>query len=425
MDNEYFIVNCSDFGFIPNELGQNEHKKLSEAFDTLFDFLNGDNGLEWMKVKKVYFEISKNYIDSNGRDKFKQVYKISGREALDLYNRRMLKYGGDTMKLNDIVIYYEKEGNFMVAKGTFYAWLYDVEGAGAKMSSGEYDFILFPMGGGFSLAMQRGYVPPLLKIWKKDFQKNKKGIEHLLGIVQGYYDEKENKLYIEMMTTNPKFRRMGINGHIIKQIREEFEVSQDNVIFNKPTDMGKKFMASKKFDDGGTINKQINNNNMDNYNFNQLPHIDTLNSGDSVLIEEGVFSGNIDNPKHVGDRYIHCQVMGKGGTLNTLDLKVVQSVGANALAMGSVITRPIRNVLQNGRKLIVEPIGNVVTNFKDGGVDDLYVGDEISYKGNKYEVGGMTTCHNFVKVKNNSSGVMEEIDVDDLMDKSTLIKRNK
>jgi len=164
---------------------------------------------------------------------------------------------------------------------------------------------------------------------------------------------------------------------------------------------------------------------MDNYKFNHLPHIDTLSGGDDVVIEESVFMGNIDNPKHVGERYIHCKVMGKGGVLDTLNLKVVQSVGANALMVGSIITRPIKNVLQRGRKLIVEPIGDAITNFKDGGIDDLYVGDEISYKGNKYEVGGMTTCHNFVKVKNNSSGVMEEIDVDDLMDKSTLIKRNK
>lgn len=529
------------------------------------------------------------------------------------YPKGLYKKGGDTMKLNDIVIYYEKQGNFMVAKGTFYAWLYDEEGAGAKISSGEYDFILFPMGGGFSLAMQKGYVPPLLKIWTKPFQKDKKGIEHLLGIVQGYYDEKNNKMYIEMMTTNPKFRRMGINGHIIKQLREEFKVSQDDVIFDKPTDMGKKFMASKKFYDGGvieyvlwatpigkpmseeriafvdneeikinqrlidllkskgydrprvakmnmmekpdftktikkanggtfakggeiefdgrfqkdldkllknegweinyydqytnivpkdkaielsiykfepyydnitikpipkkvtlewvmnkinkdkvyknfsesfnkllkakgygsinaypttygigvfvgfglgiaetkqtiekllkslgieftteysdamwvfrykisksksniekidsisnkmanggTINKPINNNNMDNYKFNQLPHIDTLNSGDSVVIEEGVFSGSIDKPTHVGERYIHCKVMGKGGVLDTLDLRVVQSVGANALMVGSVITRPIKNVLQKGRKLIVEPIGDAITNFKDGGIN--------------------------------------------------------
>jgi hypothetical protein len=61
--------------------------------------------------------------------------------------------------------------------------------------------------------------------------------------------------------------------------------------------------------------------------------------------------------------------MGKGGVLDTLDLRVVQSVGANALMVGSVITRPIKNVLQKGRKLIVEPIGDAITNFKDGGIN--------------------------------------------------------
>jgi hypothetical protein len=152
---------------------------------------------------------------------------------------------------------------------------------------------------------------------------------------------------------------------------DEYEVHNAKGKINSVKVIEKKgrFQFVNVMAEGGTINKQINNNNMDNYKFNQLPHIDTLNSGDSVLIEEGVFSGNIDNPKHVGDRYIHCKVMGKGGVLDTLDLKVVQSVGANALMMGSVITRPIRNVLQNGRKLIVEPIGNAVTNFKDGGIN--------------------------------------------------------
>jgi len=273
------------------------------------------------------------------------------------------KKGGENIKFNDIVIYYEKQGNFIIPKGTFYAWLYDEKDAGDKISSGEYDFILFPMSGGFSLAMQKGYVPPLLKIWKKDFQKDKKGIEHLLGIVQGYYDEKENKLYIEMMTTNPKFRRMGVNAHIIKQVREEFEVSQDDVIFHKPTDMGKKFMASKKFDEGGTINKQSNINIMDEIKFNQLPHIDTISKGDDILIRESVFHGNINNPKHLGERYIHAKVLEKGGMLDSLNLKVLNSVGANAIEMGSVITRPIANVMNKGRKLVA------TTKFKEGGIN--------------------------------------------------------
>ena len=171
---------------------------------------------------------------------------------LDLKNiDTEFKKGGE-VKINEIVLYYEKNGNFLIPKGTFYAWLYDDPTAVQKMNSGEWDFVMFPMTS-MSIALQRGYIPPLLRIWDKKFQKDKKGIEHLLGIVQGYYDDKEGKLHIEMMTTNPKHRREGINANIIRQLREEFKVSQDDVVFEKPTKMGEKFIASKEYEDGGSL----------------------------------------------------------------------------------------------------------------------------------------------------------------------------
>lgn len=322
-----------------------------------------DRDIHGKRVTKVLVGVFGRYADGGATTDIRMMDTIGRINDPHFADISYYKKGGENIKFNDIVIYYEKQGNFIIPKGTFYAWLYDEKDAGDKISSGEYDFILFPMSGGLSLAMQKGYVPPLLKIWKKDFQKNKKGIEHLLGIVQGYYDEKENKLYIEMMTTNPKFRRMGVNAHIIKQVREEFEVSQDDVIFDKPTDMGKKFMASKKFDEGGTINKQSNINIMDEIKFNQLPHIDTISKGDDILIRESVFHGNINNPKHLGERYIHAKVLEKGGMLDSLNLKVLNSVGANAIEMGSVITRPIANVMNKGRKLVT------TTKFKEGGIN--------------------------------------------------------
>jgi hypothetical protein len=161
------------------------------------------------------------------------------------------KKGGE-IKINEIVLYYEKNGNFLIPKGTFYAWLYDDPTAVQKINSGEWDFVMFPMTT-MSAAFQRGYIPPLLRIWDKKFQKDKKGIEHLLGIVQGYYDDKEGKLYLEMMTTNPKHRREGINANIIRQLREEFKVSQDDVVFVRPTKMGENFIASKQYEDGGSL----------------------------------------------------------------------------------------------------------------------------------------------------------------------------
>ena len=157
-----------------------------------------------------------------------------------------------TMTFNDMVLYYERKGNWLFAKGNFYAWLYDQDGAGKKVETGEYDFIMFPpMGKGSPFSEK--YVPPLLMVWQKSYQKNYKGSEHLLGIVKGFYDEDKNQLIIDMMTSNPKFRRKGINAHIIKQLRTEFGVSQDNVIFDKPTKEGKLFESSKKYEEGGVM----------------------------------------------------------------------------------------------------------------------------------------------------------------------------
>jgi GNAT superfamily N-acetyltransferase len=156
------------------------------------------------------------------------------------------------MIFNDMVLYYERKGNWLFAKGNFYAWLYDQDGAGKKVETGEYDFIMFPpMGKGSPFSEK--YVPPLLMVWQKSYQKNYKGSEHLLGIVKGFYDEDKNQLIIDMMTSNPKFRRKGINAHIIKQLRTEFGVSQDNVIFDKPTKEGKLFESSKKYEEGGVM----------------------------------------------------------------------------------------------------------------------------------------------------------------------------
>jgi GNAT superfamily N-acetyltransferase len=157
-------------------------------------------------------------------------------------------------KLNDIVLYHEKKGNWLFAKGNFYAWLYDEDGVGRKIESGEYDFIMFPpMGKGSPFSDK--YVPPLLMVWNKPYQKKFKGAEHLIGIVQGFYDEDKNEIFIDMMTTNPKYRRQGINAHLIKSVREELGVPKENVIFDKPTKEGTKFMQSGKFEKGGEIDE--------------------------------------------------------------------------------------------------------------------------------------------------------------------------
>lgn len=442
---------------------------------------------------------------------------------------------GGTLELNEPILYHEVQGNFFIGKNTIYMWLYDDPNATSKLQSGEYDWVFFQPTSIYQ-ASQKGFVPPLLRQWHKKFQKNMKGSEHLMAILKAWYDEEEKKMYILMMTTHPKFRKKGIMAKMIKDLREEFNLSQDDIIFDKPTDMGKAFMEAKKFDEGGAlteytlwgvkkgepdymedllyvsnakenfdkvkqmaskdgydrfrvskvdmmekpdftkaikkedggvllpnnilellkekkkldeksnelsyklneianqddrpmglvsekikqsnefkkaksdfnvafeklrdfnsspkgkelqkylskldrmdrmkitkmkfdeggaINQQINSNIMDEIKFNQLPHIDTIIKGDKVIIKESVFTGNIDNPKHMGERYIHCEILEDGGMLNSLNLKVINSVGVNAMLKGQKITRPINNLLTKGRKVL----SNATTSFKDGGLN--------------------------------------------------------
>ena len=170
-----------------------------------------------------------------------------------------------------------------------------------------------------------------------------------------------------------------------------------------------------------TPTKTQNNTIMEDLKFNELPHIDTVSNGDAVLIREEVFGGDMEKPKHIGTRYITCQVMGKGGIAGTLNLKVKKSVGANAYKMNELIERPLRDVIQTGKKLIVEPISDTASKL---GMDDLFQGDLVGYKGGNYEVGGVTTCGKFVKCKNDK-GLDSEIELEEFMDNSTLIKRKK
>lgn len=113
------------------------------------------------------------------------------------------------------------------------------------------------------------------------------------------------------------------------------------------------------YNNGGEINNQKNTNIMETYKFNEMPLINTISDNDLILIKEEVFSGDIDKPIHKGTRYVSCKVMSKGVMVDSLNLKVIKSVGANSLSAGQNITRPIANLLSNGRKM--------VGSFKDGG----------------------------------------------------------
>lgn len=173
------------------------------------------------------------------------------------HNPKKYNNGGETStKFNDPIIYHEKNGNFFVAKNTIYFWLYDNKDAGQKLNDGEFDFVMFPPAT-MGMAMQKGFVPPLQLIWTKKYQNKTKGSEHLIGIIQALYDEDNKKMYIEMMTTNPKLRGKGIMSYMIKELRYEFDLSQDDLIFVDTTKEGKRFEQAKHYEEGGNIYEKL------------------------------------------------------------------------------------------------------------------------------------------------------------------------
>ena len=149
-------------------------------------------------------------------------------------------------------MYHEKKGNFIVPKGQIYLWLYDNEDGASKMNSGEYDFVMYPYAS-ISMVGQRGFIPPLKRIWTKKFQKDHKGSEHLLGVVKAYLIEEKGKkeLFIDMMSVNPNSKKKGIMSYMIKDLRDTFNLSKDQVKFSQLTKEGDKFVNKGKYADGG------------------------------------------------------------------------------------------------------------------------------------------------------------------------------
>ena len=153
-----------------------------------------------------------------------------------------------------MVMYHEKRGNFITPKGQIYLWLYEGEKIAEKLQNQQYDWVFYPLTS-INMAFQSGYIPPLKRVWTKKFQKEHKGSEHLLGLIKAYLIEKEGKkeLFIDMMSVNPNNKKEGIMSYMIKDLRNAFNLSQDQVTFSKLTKEGEKFIAKKQYSDGGGI----------------------------------------------------------------------------------------------------------------------------------------------------------------------------
>lgn len=145
-----------------------------------------------------------------------------------------------------------------------------------------------------------------------------------------------------------------------------------NNIDSDPLDEGQDIVGDREgiFAKGGEIDfndildSKSNDYNMNEHNYSQLPHLESLSDGEKFLLKEEVFKGS--QPKHSCTRYMEVEVMGKGGMLDSLKLKVHKTYGKDSLHPLTIITRPIRNIMNKGRALSNNLMGNA-KEMKSGG----------------------------------------------------------
>lgn len=142
----------------------------------------------------------------------------------------------DIKELEDnAALYHEKTGNFMVQKGKFWLWFVDSREWIDKLKAGEYDMLMFPFRRRFDWNSA-----PINDVWKKSHQKHTRGAEHIIGIVEGFIDEEDKKIIIEMMSVKPGYKMNRINTHMMNIIKDSFK--EYKLVFEDPTDDGYLFM---------------------------------------------------------------------------------------------------------------------------------------------------------------------------------------
>lgn len=136
----------------------------------------------------------------------------------------------------NLLFYYVKQDTFFAEKGRFWLWFVDEEDYAEKLRSGEYDMLMFPI-----RTLSNAFtVSPITDIWKKSYLKRINGAEHVIGIVEGFIEEEEKKVLIQMMSVKPGFKHNHVNTHMINCLLSE-ERSDFIPVFEDPTDDGYAF----------------------------------------------------------------------------------------------------------------------------------------------------------------------------------------
>lgn len=138
---------------------------------------------------------------------------------------------------NNVALYHVKENNFLAQKGKFWLWLADTDEWVSKLKSGDYDVLFFPPRPRFNWNAS-----PIDDIWKKSHQKNTRGAQHIIGVIEGFADEDNKKIIIEMMSVKPGFKRNRINSLMIDVLKDNSAFKDYKLVFEDPTEDGYLFM---------------------------------------------------------------------------------------------------------------------------------------------------------------------------------------
>ena len=276
-----------DRSLVEDEYYVYEYKRIPELGKFFFTVIRKDKSPIKCSEKDLDIKVKKVKLNNGGSVNPYAVCTISigktedtqkrsywSEEGLDKYERCVLKvkakmsnggelkiekkkvYEGDKilrdMPLDEVEkyigIYHEKDGNMFFAKNKFIIWFYDTTDFANKINSGEYDFLMFPNRmKGFSF----NSVGIIDEVWRAKYQNKHKGAKNLLGMVQGWYDEVNNKIIIHFMSVRPSAKRNHINSFMVQYAKKVFEST--DVVFHEPTAQGYSFIESEKFEEGGDL----------------------------------------------------------------------------------------------------------------------------------------------------------------------------
>jgi hypothetical protein len=123
----------------------------------------------------------------------------------------------------------------------------------------------------------------------------------------------------------------------------------------------------KKKEAGGEIESQLNNLNMNEVTYNQLPAINDLGVGKKFVLKEHFYDNEGGKPTHRGCRYLIVENMGDAQMADCLKLKVHHAFGGGGVTTRGIITRPIKNIMNKGREMGESLASGVEKAFKKGG----------------------------------------------------------